>query len=302
MKTRLFFCYLFCFSLLSPVPVLAWYPRLAAESLVDGTSSNQIIGKDLSYILAPGEVLPEIARRCRLGYNTLVAANPGVDPWSPGDWRKILLPYRTILPTGTESGITINLAEYRLYLIWEANGKRRVRIYPIGIAQQGWKSPEGKFKITVMIDDPSWTIPEDLREGAGPFTVLTGEDNPLGQYWFGLSAPGFGIHGTNEPFGVGRRVSHGCIRLYPDDIKDLNRRVQVGTPVTIVYQPIKLAVEKGTLLAQINPDFLGRIKAPFDEVLRMKNRLGWRGEIDRQALEKAISEARGVPVPISKPR
>jgi len=297
-----FFLCLFCFGLLSPALVLGWYPRLVAESLLKEPSSEQIVGKDRSYILAPGEVLPDIARRCRLGYNTLVAANPGIDPWLPGDWQKILLPYRTILPDGAEPGITINLAEYRLYLIWEEEGKRRVRIYPIGIGQEGWNTPEGTFEITVMIDDPSWTIPEDLREGEGPFTVETGTSNPLGQYWLGLSAPSFGIHGTNEPFGVGRRVSHGCIRLYPDDIEDLNQRARVGMPVNIVYQPIKLALDKGRLLAQINADFLGRISVPYDEVLRMKNRLGWEGEIDRKALEKALSEARGIPVPISKPR
>lgn len=282
-------------------PALGWYPRIAAESLLKKPFAGQIVGKNRTYILAPGEILPEIARRCRIGYNSLAAANPDVDPWSPGDWRKILIPHRTILPSGIGPGITINLAEYRLFLIWNENGRQRVRIYPIGIGQEGWNSPEGRFKITVKIESPSWTLPQALRlEEYGPYTVQPGPDNPLGKYWLGLSAPGFGIHGTDKPYGVGRRVSHGCIRLYPTDIKDLDRLASVGTPVNIVYQPIKLTRDGGTLLVQIHPDFLGRIAAPRDAALSIAERLGWRGEIDWQALKQAIREARGIPVPISK--
>ncbi|MCK4620586.1 MAG: L,D-transpeptidase [Desulfuromonadales bacterium] len=289
--------------LLPPRPAQGWYPKLASESLLTDSLSVQTVGKNRSYILAPGEILPEIARRCRIGYNPLVAANPGVDPWRPGDWREVLLPYRTILPTGAGPGITINLAEYRLYLIWNEDGGKRVRIYPIGIGQKGWNSPEGRFEITVKIESPSWTPPQALRQKEQDlFTIPPGSGNPLGKYWLGLSAPGFGIHGTDKPFGVGRRVSHGCIRLYSADIEDLNRLARIGMPVSIVYQPIKLALDGDTLLAQIHPDFLGRIETPLDEALRIKNGLGWRGEIDWKALERTIKEARGIPVPISKPR
>lgn len=283
-----------------PQPAQGWYPRLASESLLAESPAIQIVGKSRTYILAPGEVLPEIARRCRIGYRSLLDANPDVDPWHPGEWQEILLPYRTILPAGIEPGITINLAEFRLYLVWNEGKKKRVRIYPVGIGQQGWSTPEGRFKITIKIDAPSWSKPISLRElEQGPFTVLPGPENPLGSHWFGLSSPGLGIHGTSEPFGVGRRVSHGCIRLYPTDIVDLERLTEVGMPVNIIYQPIKLAVENGQLFAQVHPDFLGRIEAPRKEVLKIEEGLGWQGEIDWQELEKTLREARGIPMPVS---
>lgn len=302
---NLFLISLFGFTLLlfPPTLVQGWYPRLVSESLLTEPLSVRTVGENRSYILAPGEVLPEIARRSRIGYNSLVAANPDIDPWHPENWSEILLPYRTILPAGAGPGITINLAEYRLYLIWNEGEKMRIRIYPIGIGQKGWNSPEGRFEITDRIKSPSWTQPEALRqEGQGPYTIPPGPDNPLGKYWLGLSAPGFGIHGTDEPFGVGRQVSHGCIRLYPADIEDLFRHARVGMPVNIIYQPIKLALDGDTLLAQVHPDFLDRIEVPLDKAFKIINGLEWSGKVDSKSLERTIREARGIPVSVSEPR
>ncbi len=293
---------LFNFLFILPPQVKGWYPRLISESFVTGPLSVQIIGEDRSYILAPGDVLPDIARRFRVGYNSISRANPDVDPWDPGHWREILLPFRTILPAAAQPGITINLAEYRLYLIWNEGDKTRVRIYPVGIGQPGWATPEGLFEITMKIESPSWTSPPAFRaNGQTPAIIPPGPDNPLGQHWLGLSAPGVGIHGTNKPHGIGRRVSHGCIRLYPADIEDLYRRVWEGIPVKITYQPIKVALDGKDLVVQAHPDFLGRIKTPLDKVVEVMNGLGWEGKIDRNALNKVIDEARGIPVTISEP-
>lgn len=292
---------LFCFSLFVPAQILGWYPRIKAESLLSEPYPRSTIGTNRSYILAPGETLHEIAWRGGLGFNQLTAANPGIDPWNPGDWQEILLPYQTILPSGARPGITINLAEFRLYLIWSDGGKRRVRVYPIGIGQQGWNSPVGKFEIKVKIREPSWTLPEDLRTAStGPYVVPPGPENPLGKYWLGLSVAGYGIHGTNRPFGVGRRVSHGCIRLYPDDIEDLNRLVGIGTPVQILYQPIKLDQQGDSLLIQVHPDYLGRIQEPLSEVMKMITRLGWYSPLDTDLLRQVLKEARGVPTILSQ--
>lgn len=286
---------------LLPAPALAWYPRLEAEALVDAARPAPVVGSNRSYVLGADETLIELAYRAGLGYEGLAAANPGVDPWLPEAGRPVLLPYQAILPATAGLGITINLAEYRLYLVWESSGRRYVRIYPIGIGAEGTATREGLFRVETVVRDPSWTVPASIRAERPnlPGTVPPGPDNPLGKYWIGLSLEGVGIHGTNKPFGLGRRVSHGCIRLYPEDIEDLAGRVGKGTPVRIIYQPIKLGLRGGQLLAEVHPDFLGRIGNGLEEVKRLRKDLGWSGLLDGQALQQALQQARGIPLPIS---
>lgn len=282
-------------------PALAWYPRLEAEALFDPAASAPVVGSNRSYVLGTDETLIELAYRAGLGYEGLAAANPGVDPWLPQAGQSVLLPYQAILPTAAGLGITINLAEYRLYLVWEQAGRRLVRIYPIGIGAEGTATREGLFAVTAVVTDPSWTVPASIRAERPelPGTVPPGPDNPLGKYWIGLSLEGVGIHGTNKPFGLGRRVSHGCIRLYPEDIEDLAGRVGKGTPVRIVYQPIKLGLRGGQLLAEVHPDYLGRIDNGLEEVGRQRRALAWGGLLDAKALQQALQQARGIPLPIS---
>ena len=282
-------------------PALAWYPRSEAEALVDPQTPAPVIGSNRIYVLGADETLIELAYRAGLGYEGLAAANPGIDPWLPEAGRAVLLPYEAILPAGTGLGITINLAEYRLYLVWEQQGRRLVRIYPIGIGVEGAETREGHFTVTGVTPDPTWTVPASIRAERPelPASVPPGPENPLGKYWIGLSLEGVGIHGTNRPYGQGRRVSHGCIRLYPEDIEDLAARVGKGTAVRIVYQPIKLGLRGRYLLAEVHPDFLGRIDNRLEEVRRLRNGLSWGGLFDAQALQQVLAEARGIPLPVS---
>jgi L,D-transpeptidase ErfK/SrfK len=260
------------------------------------------VGQHRTYLLGPNETLIELARRSGTGYMALIQANPGIDPWLPPAGEKILLPYAFLLPQAAQEGITINLAELRLYYLWTEQGQQRVRAYPVGIGSEGWNTPEGYFTVAQHIEHPSWTAPATIR-AAEPGTATSippGPNNPLGDYWLGLSAAGYGIHGTNKPFGVGRRVSHGCLRLYPEDIRDLFRRAGKGTPVRIIYQPIKVGLHNGQIFAEIHQDLDRRISDPVAEVLRQIATLPWRGKLDRQALSQAIADHRGVPVVISK--
>ncbi len=242
----------------------------------------------------------ELAYREGVGFSNLVAANPDLDPWLPQPGTQVLLPTSTILPPDTEPGITINLAEFRLYYVWEEKGMRLVRIYPIGIGSEGWGTPEGNFTIRRKIRRPVWTAPLSIRraEPDRPARIPPGPDNPLGDYWLGLSVNGYGIHGTNKPLGVGRRVSHGCIRLYPDDIRDLFRRVRIGTPVRIIYQPIKLGKKEEKLLLEVHADYLEKMDNPLEEVVRQKRALHWKGPIDLPTLLRILREARGMPEPL----
>ena len=258
-----------------------------------------VLGSHGFYRLGPQETLIELARRTGVGYKALVAANPNIDPWLPPEGRDVLLPYAAVLPS-IHVGITVNLAEFRLYYIWREGGTTQVRIYPIGVGIEGRETPEREFTVTAKIENPAWTPPATLlKERPGhPTYVPPGPDNPLGEFWMQL-AEGYGIHGTNRPFGVGRRVSQGCIRMYPEDIRDLFRRVPLGTPVRVIYQPIKVGFRDGNLMVEVHHDYLGRISNPLEEVLGLKNALGWKGAVDLSTLNMALREARGIPVPIS---
>lgn len=277
----------------------AWYPRLASESLIS-LESGGVVGKNRPYIIGADETLMEIARRGRLGFSGLVNANPGQDAWVPEVGSELLLPYQAIVPPSFKPGITINLAEYRLYLVEQEADAYRVRIYPIGLGREGWQSPEGSYSIAEMIQDPIWTRPENMRDPNLPTIIEAGPDNPLGRYWLGLSRPGYGIHGTNRPYGIGRRVSHGCIRLYAADIKDLAGRVKRGTPVRIIYQPIKVFLSDGALVVEVHPDYLGRVADPGGEIRSQLKALGWQGEPAGSALQEVVAEAKGIPVVLER--
>jgi L,D-transpeptidase ErfK/SrfK len=204
---------------------------------------GEIIGEHRFYTIEdPRQTLMELARDLRLGYTNVKNANPDVDPWLPRPGQTVLLPHASILPLDAEPGITINLAEMRLYYIWQEGGQYQVRTYPLGIGSEGTESPIGQFSVLNKAENPIWTVPLSIRQERPemPAKVPPGPANPLGNFWMGFSGEGFGIHGTNKPLGVGRRVSHGCIRLYPQDIQDLFQRVPVGTPVVITNIPVKV--------------------------------------------------------------
>jgi len=184
-----------------------------------------------------------------LGYLELVAANPGVDPWLPGEGTDIILPTRYILPSGPREGIVINLAEYRLY--YYPNGENVVHTFPLGIGREGWGSPVGNTRISAMTGNPAWYPPQSIRDEHAaegdplPKVVPPGPDNPLGPYKLSLALPGYLIHGSNKKFGIGMRVSHGCFRMLNHNVLELAGLVKVGTPVRIIDEPYKFGVSEG---------------------------------------------------------
>ena len=276
--------------LLMVAPGLAWYPRLKQEMLI--TPETTIVGHARDYIMAPDETLMGLARHAGLGFDNLQRANPGVDPWNPPPGVRLTLPGAVLLPSDIRTGITINLAELRLYLLWDEGRRRMVRIYPVGIGREGWDTPLGDYKVSVTIDKPVWTPPASVRAEKPelPAIVPPGPDNPLGDYWIALGADGLGIHGSNRPFGVGRRVSHGCIRLYPEDIADLVGRVGLGTRVRIIDQPVKHMVRNGILYLEVY-----RAVDPASSGFPVEN---W----NRAVIASTLQEARGVPVMIKAAR
>lgn len=206
-----------------------------------------------THVVAAGENLLDLARARDLGYVELLAANPGADPWLPGLGRTILLPIAHLPPAGlAEAPLVVNLGDMRVY--WRGSGG--VVSYPVGIGREGWELRPGLTRVAGKRRNPTWVPPPSIRAEKPwlPERVPAGPDNPLGEFSIDLALGLVRIHGTNQPDGVGRRVSHGCFRLYPEDIAALFPEVPVGTPVAIVDEPVKLARLGGELWLEVHPD------------------------------------------------
>jgi len=191
-----------------------------------------------------------------VGFRQLMAANPGLNPWVPGEGTEMVMPLQFILPPGPRTGVVINLAEMRMYY-YQPDG-RTVRTYPIGIGREGWQTPLTTTTVTGSVKNPTWVPPESIRrEHAAmgdplPAAVPPGPDNPLGAWAVRLSIKGYLIHGSNKELGVGMRVSHGCMRMYGRDIEEFANSVAKGTQVRIVNVPVKVGWKSGEMYVEVH--------------------------------------------------
>jgi len=207
------------------------------------------------------DTLSDIARRFNVGYEEIVSANPGVDPWFPKAGTEVVIPTEFVLPDTKRQGIVINLAAMRLFYFpkQESGELQKVITHPIGIGRVGWRTPEGNTRIVSKTAAPAWTpTPAIRREHAAdgnplPKVVPPGPDNPMGTHVLRLGWPEYAIHGTDKPPSIGLRGTHGCLRLYPEDIVGIYDAVPVGTPVTVVNQPFLVGWRGDTLVMQAYP-------------------------------------------------
>jgi L,D-transpeptidase ErfK/SrfK len=225
------------------------------------------------------DTLLDIARRYSLGYEEIIRANPHVDMWLPGEGTDILLPGRRILPPGPHEGIVVNLPEHRLYYFPKPKkGEKPVVItYPVSIGKMDWSTPLGETHVISKQKHPSWYPPESVRKehiangDPLPKVVPAGPDNPLGDYAMRLAVGGgsYMLHGTNNPMAVGMAITHGCIRMYPEDVAALFPLVAVGTKVWLINDPVKVAYVDGELLLEAHPpvDSEGQTTEPNLELL-----------------------------------
>jgi L,D-transpeptidase ErfK/SrfK len=238
-----------------PAPQL---PKPTAMHRFDIDANTEIVGYVQRTVVGKDDTLPDIARRFDVGYEEMLLANPGVDPWLPGVGREVVVPTQFVLPAAPHEGVVVNVAAMRIFYYppHKKGAPQLVYTHPIGIGRVGWKTPEGTAKIVSRTKDPVWVVPKSVRDEHAedgetlPARVPAGPDNPLGQYMFRLSWPSYLIHGTNKPYGVGMRSSHGCMRLYPEDIAVFYDLIPIGTKVTVVNQPYLFGTRDATLYLQ----------------------------------------------------
>src|SRR5579872_1299903 len=299
-------------------PAAPELPPPTANERFELQAGQNVVGVVQMVKAGKDDTLTDIARRFNVGYEEILRANPDVDPWLPGEGREIVVPTQFVLPNAPYTGIVINIAAMRVYYFPPVKKGELVVVltHPIGIGKVGWRTPEGVTNIVRRQKDPTWNVPvsvrkehhdngEDLDPVIGP-----GPDNPLGKYAFYLQWPSYLIHGTNKPAGVGLRSSHGCIRLYPEDIEQFFTLIPVGTQVRVVNQPFPFGWRDGQLYMQpfdvleddtrdwkkAQKKLLTRsLAARLQEQLRSAHE-----QVDWKLVSSLTVSPRGLPVPITE--
>jgi L,D-transpeptidase ErfK/SrfK len=277
------------------------------------TGSATVIGQTQIAVARHEDTLLDIGRRYGVGYEEIVAANPKVDPWLPGEGTRVLIPSQFILPNHPREGVIVSLAEHRLYYFPKARGDEPlvVHTYPISIGKMDWKTPIGLTRIIHKREKPAWYPPESVRreherEGRPlPRVVPPGPDNPLGEFAMRLDIPGgaYLIHGTNRPAGVGMQVTHGCIRMFPEDISEFFRMVPVNTQVRMIDEPYKMGWHGDELYIEVHSPLEGPTDENTHSLTNITRLLVSATQdrtvaIDWAKAERAFISASGVPEPV----
>lgn len=277
----------------------------------DGTH----IGEIRSYTADYEDTMITIARKFNLGFVELRAANPFVDPWMPGEGAKMTLPAMHLLPPGPRRGVVINLPEMRMYAYLKPGAPPES--YPLGIGREGLLTPSGTTSVVRKMDGPTWRPTARMRaeDPTLPAVVPPGPDNPMGTHAIYLGWPTYAIHGTNKPYGIGRRSSSGCLRMYPEDIVNLYDRVPVGMSVTVVDEPVKAAWVGDKFYIEVHPTMahadrmerdggLPEYEISQDEMGAVMTAAGADAHyIDWATLRQVIRERNGMPVVVAtRPR
>ncbi|MDE1153656.1 MAG: L,D-transpeptidase family protein [Micavibrio sp.] len=297
----------------SSIPAQAGAPLISQDGApliqqagpqVNANDSSNVIGAVIDYTTKKKESLFDVARKFDIGIIELRAANPGVDPWNPKAGTVLKVGTMHLVPPGVKDGLIVNLAAMRLYYY---NGEK-VMTFPIAAGREGWETPTAVTKIMSKRKNPTWTPTDNIRAENPdlPDVIPAGKDNPLGQYAMALGVASIMIHGTNSPASIGRRASHGCIRLYPEDIESLFNAVPKGTQVTIADMPYQLGWDVNhTIYIEVAPKLttvakLKKTPQRLDAALYrdIQSKIAGDATVDWEAVEEAFHRADGIPVPI----
>ena len=282
-------------------------PSYTIPTPIDGGPTT-VIGEVKMYRIRKGDTLMDLARLYSLGYNEIVEANPGLDPWVPPAGATVILPTQWVLPCCSYTGLVVNIPEMRLFFYrrGSAPGTTEVFTYPVGLGRDDWQTPTGAFRVSGKTVNPQWNIPESIRkehiaERGDYRTFIPGgaPDNPLGNRRLELTLPMYRIHGTDIPWGVGMQVSHGCIRLYPEDIERLYPLVPVGTPGQFAYQVVKVGQLNGAVYAEMHEDIYSKNPAIFRQAMGVVEARGFAGQVDEKLMLDGLLNAGGVPFQVT---
>ncbi|MBF0328022.1 MAG: L,D-transpeptidase family protein [Nitrospirae bacterium] len=264
---------------------------------------DSIIGALQTHKVQDNESLIEIARKFDVGYNSIVNANPEFDPFVPTVDGEVKVPTEWTLPeVDVYDGIVINISEMRLYHFFMQKGRKLVQTFPIGIGSEGNDTPLGNFRVVEKIVKPSWHVPDSIREERPelPRVVPPGPENPLGSHALRLSSHSIMIHGTDKPWAVGRRATHGCLRLYPEDIPKLFKAVANGAKVVITRQPVKAGLKSGKVYLEVHKDDEERPENYMRLAVGVLKRKNLLKDVSTEKLYQAIRDKTGIPVLISE--
>lgn len=290
--------------------VSVWPAALAHATTYHLPPGSDVVGRVQQVKTRGEDTLSDVARRFGVGWEAVKLANPGVDPWLPGAGTPVAVPTEHVLPDAPREGLVLNLPEMRIYYYPPVRPGEApaVMTYPVSVGRMDWSTPLGLTRVAAKVRNPAWYPPESIRAEHAengdelPDVVAAGPDNPLGQYALRLGIPGYLIHGTDKPYGIGMRVTHGCVRLYPEDIERLFQIVPKGAPVRIVDQPNKAGWRDGALYLESHPPLDGRpprsltpaVRAVVAATANRAVRINW------DAVERTARETRGLPVRISR--
>jgi L,D-transpeptidase ErfK/SrfK len=294
----------------------AWIPSPGRGAARPGTAPDEprpepdlaalarLIGAPRSDLIEHGDTLLDVAYRHRLGFDRVARLNPDVHHWIPVPGTVVRLPTEHVLPDAPHSGLVINVPEMQLY---DYSVGPEPEVFAIAIGDEMDPSLLGAFRIGGKRERPAWNVPASIRAEKPelPPVVPPGPDNPLGDHWMTIGATSYGIHGTNNPWSIGREATHGCIRLYNDEIARLFARTRPRTPVRIVYQTIKIGRRASLLYLEAHPDVYRREPEPMDRVAATLQRLfqlGLAEFVDPLLVRRAIEQERGEPIPIGSLR
>jgi L,D-transpeptidase ErfK/SrfK len=257
-----------------------------------------LVGAVQHYRIKKGDDLLELARHYGLGYSELGVLYRNWDPFLPPAGAEITIPTLWIVPNNHGNQIIVNTGEMRLYYFIKNN--TQVYTFPIGMGVLDFRTPQGKFRVIEKKVHPAWHIPKALQKKYEMAVMPPGPDNPLGDYKLTLSWGDYGIHGTAMPLGVGRLVSHGCTRMYPEHIKKLFPMVPVGTSVEYVYEPAKIGFRQGRIYLSVHEDVYFKIPSMILHVLNMLEQRSLADQVNMRKVMQAVEEQNGMPVDITR--
>lgn len=281
--------------------VFAQSPADIYLSPKDNISPRQmfITGENIIHTVKPAESLFNIARLYGVSYPAIVRANGIKNPDIIFPEQQLIIPLKTIVPQILERGLLINIPECRMYVF---NNRQITGVYPVCIGLVTWQTPVGEFSVINKVEDPAWYMPPEIaeRENVKREIIPAGYDNPLGDRWIGTSIKHTGIHGTNRPTSIGKTLSHGCVRLYPENIHKVFEEISIGDAGAFLYEPVKIYADEKNILIEVHPDVYSLISDMEALAIKKLRGMNLHDKINPEKLKEQLKTVSGIPVSISR--